>query len=78
MANQTVTAEMGSVDGHIAPAEELTIPATDEGLLRGDGVFEVMRVYAGVPFALADHLDRLEHSGANLRLPEVFRAELES
>jgi branched-chain amino acid aminotransferase len=77
MANQTVTAELGSVDGRIAPAEDLTIPATDEGLLRGDGVFEVMRVYAGQPFALADHLDRLERSGANLRLPDVFRAELE-
>ena len=74
----TVTAELGSIDGRIAPAAELTIPATDEGLLRGDGVFEVIRVYDGVPFALADHLTRLERSGANLRLPEVFRAELES
>ena len=74
----TVTAELGSIDGRIAPAAELTIPATDEGLLRGDGVFEVIRVYDGVPFALADHLTRLERSGANLRLPEVYRAELET
>jgi branched-chain amino acid aminotransferase len=74
----TATAELGSVDGSIAPASELTIPATDEGLLRGDGVFEVIRVYEGTPFALTEHLDRLERSGANLRLPEVFRAELES
>jgi branched-chain amino acid aminotransferase len=74
----TATAELGSIDGRIAPSAELAIPATDEGLLRGDGVFEVIRVYDGVPFALADHLARLERSGANLRLPEVFRAELES
>jgi branched-chain amino acid aminotransferase len=74
----TATAELGSIDGAIAPAAELTIPATDEGLLRGDGVFEVIRVYDGTPFALTEHLDRLERSGANLRLPEVFRAELES
>jgi branched-chain amino acid aminotransferase len=74
----TATAELGSVDGRIAPSAELTIPATDEGLLRGDGVFEVIRVYDGVPFALTDHLTRLERSGANLRLPDVFRAELES
>ena len=74
----TVTAELGSIDGRIAPAAELTIPATDEGLLRGDGVFEVIRVYDGVPFALADHLTRLERSGANLRLPELYRAELET
>jgi branched-chain amino acid aminotransferase len=74
----TRTAELGSLDGHVAPADELTIPATDEGLLRGDGVFEVIRVYDGTAFALTDHLDRLERSGANLRLPGVFRAELES
>jgi branched-chain amino acid aminotransferase len=74
----TATAELGSIDGRIAPSAELTIPATDEGLLRGDGVFEVIRVYDGVPFALDEHLARLERSGANLRLPEVFRAELES
>jgi branched-chain amino acid aminotransferase len=74
----TTTAELGSLDGRIAPAEELTIPATDEGLLRGDGVFEVIRVYDGTAFALAEHLDRLERSGANLRLPDVFRSELES
>jgi branched-chain amino acid aminotransferase len=74
----TATAELGSIDGRIAPSAELAIPATDEGLLRGDGVFEVIRVYDGVPFALGEHLARLERSGANLRLPDVFRAELES
>jgi branched-chain amino acid aminotransferase len=74
----TKTAELGALDGRIAPSDELTIPVTDEGLLRGDGVFEVIRVYDGTPFALADHLDRIERSAANLRLGEVFRSELES
>jgi branched-chain amino acid aminotransferase len=80
MADQTATttAELGTLDGRTAPADELSIPATDEGLLRGDGVFEVIRVYDGIPFALDEHLDRLERSGANLRLPTVQRAELES
>jgi branched-chain amino acid aminotransferase len=78
LAAPTTAAELGAVDGRIGPAEELTIPATDEGLLRGDGVFEVVRVYDGIAFALAEHLDRLERSGANLRLPEVFRSELEA
>jgi branched-chain amino acid aminotransferase len=74
----TTTTEFGSLDGRIAPAAELSIPATDEGLLRGDGVFEVMRVYRGTPFALDEHLDRMERSAANLRLPAVPRAELEA
>jgi branched-chain amino acid aminotransferase len=47
-------------------------------LLRGDGAFEVVRVYDGRPFALGDHLDRIERSAANLRLDGVPRAELES
>jgi branched-chain amino acid aminotransferase len=71
--------ELGCLDGVIRPVAEMLIPATDEGLLRGDGVFEVIRVYDGRPFAFSDHLDRLERSAANLRLGrEVPRAELES
>jgi branched-chain amino acid aminotransferase len=70
--------EVGCLDGTIAPAAETFVPATDEGLLRGDGVFEVVRVYAGAPFALDEHLDRIERSAANLRLGrDVPRAELE-
>ena len=60
--------ELASLDGQIAPAAETTIPVTDEGFLRGDGVFELIRVYDGVPFALEDHLTRLERSTTNLRL----------
>ena len=60
--------ELASLDGVIAPSAETTIPATDEGFLRGDGVFEVIRVYDGVPFALKEHLTRLERSTTNLRL----------
>jgi branched-chain amino acid aminotransferase len=77
MAAPTTTAELGCLDGRIAPASELTIPVTDEGLLRGDGVFEVLRVYRGTPLALSDHLDRIARSAANLRLDGVPRAELE-
>src|ERR1700686_4687598 len=50
------------------PLAEARIPVTDEGLLRGDGVFEVMRLYDGVPFARECHLERMAHSARNLRL----------
>jgi len=70
--------ELGCLDGRIERAEETLIPATDEGFLRGDGVFEVIRVYHGTPFALSEHLDRLERSAANLQLGWLVpRAALE-
>jgi branched-subunit amino acid aminotransferase/4-amino-4-deoxychorismate lyase len=79
VAAPTTTADLGCLDGSIRPAGETTIPATDEGLLRGDGVFEVVRVYAGKPFALSEHLHRIERSAASLRLGWVVpRAELEA
>ena len=59
---------LGSLDGRVGPVEDMRIPVTDEGLLRGDGAFEVLRLYAGTPFALREHLDRLRHSCAGLRL----------
>ena len=59
---------LASVDGAIAPREEARIPASDEGLLRGDGGFEVLRVYGGAPFAWDDHLARLGRTCAGLRL----------
>lgn len=70
---------LASIDGEIMSAAEATIPATDEGLLRGDGAFEVMRIYDGRPYAFEEHMARLERSAANLRLPvdlEAVRAEV--
>jgi branched-chain amino acid aminotransferase len=65
---------LASLDGEIMLAAEAMIPATDEGLIRGDGVFEVIRVYDGVPFAMDEHMARMEHSAANLRLPVDLEA----
>ncbi len=64
---------LACIDGQILPAHEALIPVTDEGFLRGDGVFEVCRVYGGVPYALDEHLARMTRSAENLRLP--FDAE---
>jgi len=60
--------ELASVDGAIAPTAEATVPLRDDGLYRGDGAFEVIRLYEGRPFALGDHLDRLERSAAAIQL----------
>jgi branched-chain amino acid aminotransferase len=67
--------QLASLDGVIGPAEETRIPITDEGLLRGDGAFEVIRLYGGQPFAMEDHLARLRRSCEGLRL-EIDHAAL--
>src|SRR5215208_551570 len=68
--------ELASVDGAISPTTEATIPLPDDGLYRGDGVFEVIRLYGGRPYALGEHLDRLERSAAAIELT-VEREPLE-
>ncbi len=69
--------ELTSVDGLITETAEARIPPGDDGLWRGDGVFVVIRLYRGRPFALGDHLDRIGRSAAAIELP-VERAPLEA
>lgn len=53
------------------------IPVTDSSVLRGDGCFEVLRAYGGRPFALSEHLDRLERSATALDIALPPRGALE-
>ena len=57
-----------SLDGDVMPVGEATISITDEGLIRGDGAFEVMKLYDNRPFGLSDHLDRLDRSAEGIFL----------
>ena len=61
------------LDGALVPLEDARISPLDHGLTVGDGVFETMRVYDGVPFAWRRHLERLAASaaGLGLELPDV-------
>lgn len=72
----TTVSELASVDGRVFPTAEATLPLRDDGLYRGDGAFEVIRLYAGRPFALGDHLDRLQRSATAIQL-DFDRAALE-
>jgi branched-chain amino acid aminotransferase len=69
--------ELASVDGNVTATAAAMVPMKDDGLYRGDGAFEVIRLYAGKPFALVDHLDRLERSAAAIEL-SFDRASLEA
>jgi 4-amino-4-deoxychorismate lyase len=62
--------------GVVDPATPVLV-ADDEGFTRGRAAFETMRVYAGTPFRLAEHLDRLVGSAERVGLPPVDRSEVE-
>lgn len=50
------------VNGRFVPAARAQISVFDRGLLYGDGLFETLRAYRGRPFALHEHLARLQAS----------------
>jgi branched-chain amino acid aminotransferase len=56
------------VDGRLLPAEGVHVSAFDRGFQLGDGVFETLRVRAGVPTELAEHVERLRRSAAGLSI----------
>jgi len=69
-----------SVDGRLADPGEAFLPLPDDGFLRGDGVFEVVRIYGGRAFALGLHLDRMESSARAIDLKlerELLEADAE-
>ena len=50
----------------------------DRGLQYGDGLFETIAVFGGHPQCIEDHLDRLQHSAARLKFPDLDVAGLEA
>ncbi len=46
-------------NGKIVPITEAKVSVLDVGFMYGYGLYETMRVYAGVPFMLTEHLSRL-------------------
>ena len=60
-----------SIDGVILDGDGAKVSVFDRGFLYGDSVFEVFRTYAGVPFAMTEHLERLGRSADRLliRMP---------
>lgn len=55
-----------SIQGAIVGPDEARVSVYDRGFLYGDAVFEVLRTYRGVPFALDEHLARLRRSAGRV------------
>ncbi len=58
------------INGELLPDDDARVSVFDHGLVVGDGVFETIKVAAGVPFAMTRHLQRLRKSALGLGLPE--------
>jgi len=57
------------LNGQNLPAEEACVPVLDRGFIFGDGVYEVIPVFGDHPFRLDEHLQRLENSLTEVRMP---------
>ena len=60
------------VNGRITPAGDAVIPVYDHGFLYGEGIYETLRTYAGVPFLYDRHVRRLRASASHLALDVPF------
>ncbi len=59
------------LNGELTDFGTAKVAVEDRGFEFGDGIYEMVRVYSGAPFALAEHLYRLARSatGIELQLP---------
>lgn len=66
------------VNGAFVPATQAVLPLNDLGIVRGYGVFDLLRTYGKTPFRLRDHIQRLESSASQIGLGMPWStAELE-
>ncbi len=61
--------EIVYLDGSFISADRARLPALSRAVLYGEGLFETLRTYEGRPFALDEHLARVELSARTLAIP---------
>lgn len=60
------------LNGSFLRMNEARVPVLDRGFIFGDGVYEVIPVYARRPFRLQEHLRRLQYSLDQIRLANPY------
>jgi D-alanine transaminase len=60
--------EMVYLNGDLVPYREAKVSVEDRGFVFSDGIYEVMRIIAGRPFRVEDHLDRFENGARALEI----------
>lgn len=63
-----MTAPIAHFNGKLLPLDQIWISPLDRGFIFGDGVYEVIPVYAGVPLHAREHFERLQRSMDEIQL----------
>lgn len=64
------------LNGEYTSLQHAKISVMDRGFIFGDGIYEVVPVYANKPFRMEQHLNRMARSLAETRIPDPYsRAE---
>lgn len=57
------------LNGEFGNTRDTKVSVLDRGFIFGDGVYEVVPAYAGRPFRFTEHMDRLDRSLGEMRIP---------
>ncbi len=63
------------LDGEYAALRDAKVSVLDRGFIFGDGAYEVLPAYGGKLFRFQHHMERLERSLAELRIPHPLARE---
>ena len=63
------------LNGEYSSIREAKVSVMDRGFIFGDGIYEVIPVYGGKPFRMAQHMARLERSLKELRIDNPLTQE---
>jgi len=63
------------LNGRLVSAKEAVVSVFDHGFLYGDGIYETLRVYDGVIFKIAEHLQRFYRSASLIGLTIPFDSD---
>jgi D-alanine transaminase len=63
-----MTAPIAHFNGKLLPLDQIWISPLDRGFIFGDGVYEVIPVYEGVPLNAREHFERFQRSMDEIQL----------
>ena len=72
---QAIPDSLCFLNGELGPLRDAKVSVLDRGFIFGDGIYEVVPVYARRLFRFDEHLARLGRSLAQVRIPNPYQRE---